>query len=141
MRIWSKGLGKVTLTIDFRDGEVKWEDHTVIVTGLIRVPVVWHYRIVFEDSDFKGLLKLAVNRSFLRFFLKSLLAPLKRRVMAPFDGSAWERPSGSGTGLSAGRRVGCLAGLRGRWLECQDCAFQCQCWAWRLRCRLSGLPQ
>jgi hypothetical protein len=82
MRVWSKGLGNMTLNIDFNTSDINWEDDTVIITGWIRDPVVWNYKITFEERDFTGFLKIGVNRPVFRFGLRSVLRklfPLIRR--------------------------------------------------------------
>jgi len=79
MLVWSKGLGSMTLTIDLHKSEVNLEDDALAVTGWIRVPVVWNYRITLEGHDIWGLLKVAANRHFLRFVLRGLVASLRGR--------------------------------------------------------------
>jgi len=83
MLVWSKGLGNITLTIDLRTSEVKWEDDALAITGWIRVPVVWNYRITFEGYDIRGLLRVVANRHFLRFVLRSLIASVRCRTRKP----------------------------------------------------------
>lgn len=74
MRVWSKGLGNMTLKIDFSASEVHWEDGTVTITGWIRDPVVWNYKITFEDRDLPGLLKIGMNRPVFRFVFRRLVS-------------------------------------------------------------------
>ena len=83
MLVWSKGLGRMTLTIDLRTSEVKWDNDALAVTGWIRTPVVWNYQITFEDYDIRGLLKVVANRHFLRFVVRSLFASTRRRSRKP----------------------------------------------------------
>jgi hypothetical protein len=83
MFIWSKGLGNITLTVDLRTSDVKWEEDALAITGWIRVPVVWNYRITFESHDIWGLLKVVANRHFFRFFFRGLFVSVKRLIWKP----------------------------------------------------------
>ncbi|MBW2137918.1 MAG: hypothetical protein JRH06_10215 [Deltaproteobacteria bacterium] len=76
MRVWSKGLGNMTLNFDFDTCEANWEDDHLILTGWIRDPVVWNYRITFEDRDLRGLIRLGVSRHSLRYGMLVVLKKL-----------------------------------------------------------------
>jgi hypothetical protein len=76
MRVWTKGLGNITLNIDFNQSEINWEDDTLFLTGWIKDPVVWNYRFTPDDHDIKALVKLLFNRHVIRFFLKHTVGKL-----------------------------------------------------------------
>ena len=79
MRVWSKGLGNMTLRFDFNASQTNWEDDDLTITGWIRDPVVWNYRITFEDPDIIAFLKVVMSWHVLRFVLRSFW-----RKMFPF---------------------------------------------------------
>jgi len=79
MRVWSKGLGNMTLKFDFNASQTNWEKDDLTITGWIRDPVVWNYRITIEDPDIIAFLKVVISRHVLRFVLRSV-----RRKMFPF---------------------------------------------------------
>ena len=83
MFIWSKGLGNITLTVDLRTSDVNWENDAMAITGWIRVPVVWNYRITFESTDIWGLMKVVANRHFVRFVMRGLWASVKGLIWKP----------------------------------------------------------
>jgi len=85
MRVWSKGLGNMTLNIDFNTSRVNWEDGHLTVTGWIKDPVVWNYRITIEDHDIKGLFKVVTSRYLLWFVLKWLGRLFHRRAKESVD--------------------------------------------------------
>jgi hypothetical protein len=76
MRVWTKGLGNITLNIDFNHSEVNCEDGTLFLTGWIRDPVVWNYRITPENHDVRALARLLTNPYVIRFVLKFFLGKL-----------------------------------------------------------------
>ena len=89
MRVWTKGLGNITLNIDFNNSKVNWEDGTLFLTGWIRDPVVWNYRITPENRDIRALVRLLTNPRVIRFVLKFVLGTL-----FPFINRGSKEPEG-----------------------------------------------
>lgn len=62
MKLWSHGLGKRELEMDFRRCEIrKSPDGGIEVLGIITEPVTWEYCITFDKEDVPGLIKMACN--------------------------------------------------------------------------------
>jgi hypothetical protein len=77
MKVWSKGLGRVELVLDFgkyrvERGKEKERDRFHI-KGVITEPVVWDFRITMTTEDVRGLFRIAFNRHMLIMVLKGIL--------------------------------------------------------------------
>ena len=82
MKLWSKGLGRTELEMDFRCYEVVGEKRSngngssgegiVGVYGTITTPVNWDFRVEFGPEDVPGLIRIALTRPFLMLILKNL---------------------------------------------------------------------
>ena len=74
MRIWSKGLGKMELVMDFEKIYVEREDtedgERVYIKGTITDPVIWDFRITMTEDDIPGLLNVALDKKIIAMFLK-----------------------------------------------------------------------
>ena len=83
MKLWSHGLGKRELKLDFRRCEVRpGPDGSVEILGIITEPVTWEFCITFTPEDVPGMLKLAFNPHMLAMILNhspSFLGFLLRR--------------------------------------------------------------
>jgi len=83
MKLWSKGLGRTELEMDFRCYEVVGEKRSngngssgegiVGVYGTITSPVNWDFRVEFGPEDVPGLIRIALTRPFLTMILKNFL--------------------------------------------------------------------
>jgi hypothetical protein len=75
MKVWSKGLGKTELVLDFDGYTVEWNDkdaqQQIHIKGVIRDPVVWDFRITVTKEDLPGLLRLALSRQFFAMVARS----------------------------------------------------------------------
>ena len=80
MKIWSRGLGRRSLEMDFRHCTVsRADDGGVVICGVTRAPVTWEFRIEIEPGDAAGLAKVATQRStliYLATYWKKLVAHL-----------------------------------------------------------------
>lgn len=86
MKLWSKGLGRTELEMDFRCYEVVAEKRSngngssgegiVGVYGTITTPVNWDFRVEFGPEDVPGLIRIALTPPFLKIILKNLLGYL-----------------------------------------------------------------
>jgi len=63
MKLWSRGLGKQELKMDFMDYDVRREGQEVIISGRITDPVNWDFWIRFDEDDVPGLVRVAKNPS------------------------------------------------------------------------------
>lgn len=72
MRIWSKGLGKQELVLDFAKANVTREGDTVFVRGVIQEPVAWNFEITITKGDVPGLLNVIVSTAVLSHFARNV---------------------------------------------------------------------
>ena len=74
MKLWSKGLGRTEVTMDFRYYKLIKDKNTddLIVIGNMQDPVTWEFTMKMEPEDIAGILKLFFNFSFLWFVVKNL---------------------------------------------------------------------
>ncbi len=63
MKLWSRGLGRTEVSMDFRYYKVTTDKETgnVCIVGNMREPVNWEFRIVMEPDDIPGFMKMAFN--------------------------------------------------------------------------------
>lgn len=73
MKLWSKGLGQRTLTIDFRPAKIGREGRDLILNGTIRIPVVWEYKINFQPFDAYGVIHLILSWKTISWFISSFI--------------------------------------------------------------------
>ncbi|MFP4474604.1 MAG: hypothetical protein ACLFOY_03535 [Desulfatibacillaceae bacterium] len=73
MKLWSRGLGRTELTMDFRSYKVVKDPETgnVCIIGNIKDPVNWEFRIVMEPEDIPGFMKILFNISVLTLGVKN----------------------------------------------------------------------
>ena len=65
MKLWSKGLGRTELKMDFRTYQVTQapDSSNVFISGNITDPVNWEFRITMTPEDVAGLIKIAMSVS------------------------------------------------------------------------------
>jgi hypothetical protein len=63
MKLWSRGLGKQELKMNFMDYDVRREGQEVVISGRIIDPVNWEFWIRFDEDDVPGLIRVAKNPS------------------------------------------------------------------------------
>lgn len=62
MRVWSKGLGKQALNLDFGKCDIAWEGNEVLVKGILRNGgTIWKARVTFTKGDLPGLMHLVFS--------------------------------------------------------------------------------
>jgi hypothetical protein len=72
LKIWSRGLGRRSLEMDFRHCAVsRTDDGGVVICGVTRAPVTWEFRIEIEPGDAAGLATVAAQRSTLSYLVTS----------------------------------------------------------------------
>ena len=73
MKLWSRGLGKQQLRMDFMRYEITQEGEEIVISGRIVEPVNWDFWIRFDESDVPGLIRVARNRKLIRMVLRRYL--------------------------------------------------------------------
>ena len=73
MKLWSRGLGKQQLRMDFMQYEITQEGEEIVIAGRIVEPVNWDFWIRFDESDVPGLIRVARNRKLIRMVLRHYL--------------------------------------------------------------------
>ena len=63
MKLWSRGLGKQELIMDFMAYDIRREGQEVVISGRITDPVNWEFWIRFDEDDVPGLIRVAKNPS------------------------------------------------------------------------------
>lgn len=63
MRLWSRGLGKQELKMNFMNYDVRREGQDVVISGRVVDPVNWEFWIRFDEADVPGLIRVAKNPS------------------------------------------------------------------------------
>jgi len=96
MKLWSRGLGKQEIFMDFRYCNTIKDPETgnVIIIGNMRSPVTWEFKITFHPEDIGGILKMLFCPSMLFFAIKNLpqyLVYLMNRNKYKTEGDLVER--------------------------------------------------
>ncbi len=73
MKLWSRGLGRTEVDMDFRYYKVTKdkENGNVCIVGSMRSPVNWEFRIMLEPDDLPGFMKMFLNFSMIGYVLKN----------------------------------------------------------------------
>ena len=62
MRVWSRGLGKQALNLDFAKTDVVREGNEVIIKGILRNGgIIWDSTVTFTKEDIPGLLNFILS--------------------------------------------------------------------------------
>ncbi|MBI9073770.1 MAG: hypothetical protein JEZ02_00065 [Desulfatibacillum sp.] len=63
MKLWSRGLGRTEVSMDFRYYKVVKDPETgnVCIVGAMRDPVNWEFRVMMEPEDIGGFAKMFFN--------------------------------------------------------------------------------
>ena len=74
MKLWSRGLGKTELKMDFRYYQVRSDaaSDNVYIIGKITDPVNWEFRIKLGPDDISGLMKMFMNFGVIKLVLKNM---------------------------------------------------------------------
>ena len=73
MKVWSRGLGKHALNLDFTKCDVIREGNEVLIKGILRNSgIVWDCRVTFTKEDIPGLLHFAFSFAMLRHFARNI---------------------------------------------------------------------
>ena len=74
MKLWSRGLGKTEVYMDFRQYHtIKDPDSgQLLIIGKMQDPVDWEFKITLQPEDMGGIVKMALNRHMIFFVLRNL---------------------------------------------------------------------
>ncbi len=74
MKLWSRGLGRTEVDMDFRYYKVTrdMESGNVCIVGNMRSPVNWEFRIMMEPDDLAGFAKIVLTPSILIYVVKNI---------------------------------------------------------------------
>lgn len=72
MRVWSQGLGKQELVLEFARSNVVREEGKVYIRGIVQEPVNWNFEITLAGEDVAGFYHVLVSMAVLRFSLANL---------------------------------------------------------------------
>lgn len=62
VRVWSKGLGKQALNLDFTKSDVVREGNEVVIKGILRTSgIIWDSKVTFTKEDIPGLLYFVLS--------------------------------------------------------------------------------
>lgn len=70
MRVWSRGLGKQALNLDFSKCDITWEGNDVVIRGTLRnTGTVWKAQVTFTKGDLPGLMHFVFSFAMVRHLL------------------------------------------------------------------------
>jgi hypothetical protein len=74
MKLWSRGLGRTEVLMDFRYYKTikDPESDDIFVIGSMRDPVNWEFRITFGPEDVPGLIKMFCNFAMIKLVAKNI---------------------------------------------------------------------
>jgi len=72
MRMWSEGLGKMELVVDFSHYKVVTEEDDTVIQGITEEPVRWEFAARFRKDDIPGLLNILFKPGTLLFLLENV---------------------------------------------------------------------
>jgi len=105
MKLWSRGLGKQELWMDFMRYDIKADrnDSAAVVSGKITDPVIWDFTIRFYDEDVPGLIRLATRPSVLSLIIRHYLRQMMfwRRAKGPVGAERLKTVTVPGAGSAA----------------------------------------
>jgi len=70
MKLWSRGLGKRELDMDFMRYEISRDGDDIVLSGKITEPVNWDFWIRFNEEDVPGLIRVAKNPGIIRLVFR-----------------------------------------------------------------------
>jgi hypothetical protein len=72
MRVWSQGLGKQELVLEFAKSNIVREEGKLYIRGIVQEPVNWQFEITIHAEDVPGFYHVLFSIPVLRFSLKNL---------------------------------------------------------------------
>ena len=79
MKLWSRGLGRTEVTMDFRYYKVikDKKNGDVVIIGNMQDPVTWEFTMKMEPDDIAGIMKILFSFSMLAFVFKNAFRYIK----------------------------------------------------------------
>jgi len=104
MKLWSRGLGKQELKMDFMRYAISKEGQEIVISGRITDPVNWDFWIRFDEDDVPGLVRVATNRRVIglvaRRWLKKIFSFRRHRPAEATAEEPLSAPAESGVSTS-----------------------------------------
>ncbi len=74
MKLWSRGLGKTEVYMDFRQYQSLKDpkSENILIIGNMQDPVTWEFKITLQPEDIAGVMKMLFNFSMIKFVIKNL---------------------------------------------------------------------
>ncbi|MEW6078886.1 MAG: hypothetical protein AB1724_13805 [Thermodesulfobacteriota bacterium] len=74
MKLWSRGLGKTEIYMDFRHYKTLKDPETgnIMVIGSMQDPVNWEFKVILQPEDIGGIMKSVFNLPVIFFIIKNL---------------------------------------------------------------------
>jgi len=74
MKLWSRGLGKTEIYMDFRYYKTLKDPQTgnILIIGNMQSPVTWEFKITVQPEDIGGVMKALLCPPMLFFTIKNL---------------------------------------------------------------------
>ncbi|MFO7963674.1 MAG: hypothetical protein R6U50_07125 [Desulfobacterales bacterium] len=72
MKMWSEGLGKIQLEVDFARYWVDNEESGTVIKGVTVQPVQWDFKATFTNKDIPGLLNIFFKPTTWFFILRNI---------------------------------------------------------------------
>jgi hypothetical protein len=74
MKLWSRGLGKQEIHMDFRYCKTLKDPETgnMLIIGNMQSPVTWEFKISFQPEDIGGIMKAVFTPAMFFFAVKNL---------------------------------------------------------------------
>lgn len=110
MKLWSRGLGKQEINLDFRYCQAVKDPNegNMLIIGNMQSPVTWEFKITFQPEDIGGIVKLVFCPSMLLFAIKNLpqyLVYLMNRNKYKHKGNLVEKVNAAYEQCMSGGRV------------------------------------
>jgi hypothetical protein len=72
MKIWSKGLGRMTLSMNFNNYYAEYADGNLYIKGKITDPVYWNFVMTITADDIPGLANILFKQMFMKYLFSNL---------------------------------------------------------------------
>lgn len=110
MKLWSRGLGKQEIHMDFRYCKALKDPETgnMLIIGNMQSPVTWEFKITFHPEDIGGIMKALFTPSMFFFALKNIpqyLIYLMNRDKYKLEGNIVEKVNAAYEQCMTGGRV------------------------------------
>ncbi len=105
MKLWSRGLGKQELKMDFMRYDISRDGDEIVIAGRITEPVTWDFWIRFDEDDVPGLIRVAKNPNVIGMVLRRWFKKLTPFLHRQQPEEEAQEPEESPKAKTAERRV------------------------------------